>query len=241
MIFITVKFTVRPEHSANWLALVDDFTQATRREPGNLFFEWSRSVDNPHQFVLVEAFRDAEAGGDHVASVHFKAAMDPCRTPSPRPRRSSAPRSQASPAGIGWGRSLPVKYEDHYGSGGATAAGHCAVRELADLTITKIVVGPMDNNAYLLRCKATGQQLLIDAAAEPGTLLQRAGTDGLTAVVTTHRHSDHWQALRAVVVATGARTTPAATMRKASLGPPTLLSTTGTTSASAGSSSPPTI
>ncbi|MGW2552907.1 MBL fold metallo-hydrolase [Streptomyces sp. NPDC001635] len=99
-----------------------------------------------------------------------------------------------------------MKYEDHYGSGGATAAGHCAVRELADLTITKIVVGPMDNNAYLLRCKATGQQLLIDAAAEPGTLLQRAGTDGLTAVVTTHRHSDHWQALRAVVVATGART-----------------------------------
>src|SRR5215475_4016568 len=76
MIFITVKFTVRPEHGANWLALVDDFTQATRREPGNLFFEWSRSVDNPHQFVLVEAFRDAEAGGDHVASVHFKAAMD---------------------------------------------------------------------------------------------------------------------------------------------------------------------
>ncbi|AJT69040.1 putative quinol monooxygenase [Streptomyces chattanoogensis] len=76
MIFITVKFTVRPEHSDNWLDLVDGFTQATRREPGNLFFEWSRSVDDPHQFVLVEAFRDGEAGKEHVESEHFKAAMD---------------------------------------------------------------------------------------------------------------------------------------------------------------------
>ncbi|MFI1966964.1 putative quinol monooxygenase [Streptomyces pathocidini] len=76
MIFITVKFTVRPEHSEDWLDLVDGFTRATRQEPGNLFFEWSRSVDNPHQFVLVEAFRDSEAGRAHVESEHFGAAMD---------------------------------------------------------------------------------------------------------------------------------------------------------------------
>lgn len=76
MIFITVKFPVRPEHSAHWLDLVDDFTQATRQEPGNLFFEWSRSVDDPNEFFLVEAFRDAEAGRQHVQSAHFKAAMD---------------------------------------------------------------------------------------------------------------------------------------------------------------------
>ncbi|MGA4840671.1 putative quinol monooxygenase [Streptomyces sp. G45] len=76
MIFITVKFTVRPERSDDWLDLVDDFTQATRNEPGNLFFEWSRSVDDPHQFVLVEAFRDGEAGREHVQSAHFAAAMD---------------------------------------------------------------------------------------------------------------------------------------------------------------------
>ena len=43
MIFIAVKFTVRPEHDADWLDLVRDFTEGTRNEPGNLFFEWSRS------------------------------------------------------------------------------------------------------------------------------------------------------------------------------------------------------
>lgn len=75
MIFIVVKFTIRPERSDDWLTLVDDFTQATRREPGNLFFEWSRSVDTPHQFVLLEAFESAQAGEAHVNSEHFKTAM----------------------------------------------------------------------------------------------------------------------------------------------------------------------
>jgi quinol monooxygenase YgiN len=75
MIFIVVKFAVRPEASAGWLDLVRDFTDATRREPGNLFFEWSRSVDDPHCFVLVEAFADAQAGERHVQSQHFADAM----------------------------------------------------------------------------------------------------------------------------------------------------------------------
>ncbi|MFD7234413.1 putative quinol monooxygenase [Streptomyces syringium] len=75
MIFIVVKFTVRPERSDEWLTLVDDFTQATRQEPGNVFYEWSKSVDNPHQFVLVEAFKDARAGEEHVNSEHFRTAM----------------------------------------------------------------------------------------------------------------------------------------------------------------------
>jgi quinol monooxygenase YgiN len=75
VIFIVVKFTVRPEHDADWLDLVRDFTEGTRNEPGNLFFEWSRSVDTPHQFVLVEGFESGEAGSAHVTSDHFKAAM----------------------------------------------------------------------------------------------------------------------------------------------------------------------
>lgn len=75
MIFIVVKFNVRPEHSAGWLDLVADFTAATRAEPGNLFFDWSRTVDDPNQFVLLEAFRDGEAGAAHVGSEHFQAAM----------------------------------------------------------------------------------------------------------------------------------------------------------------------
>ena len=78
-------------------------------------------------------------------------------------------------------------------------------RELPDLVITKVSVGPMDNNAYLLRCLSTGDQLLIDAANEPERLLELAGDAALSTVVTTHRHGDHWQGLAEVVAATGAR------------------------------------
>src|SRR6266540_3192517 len=74
MIFIVVKWTVKPGRSGNWLAEVEEFTQGTRSEPGNIFFEWSRSVENPNQFVLVEAFQD-DAAAAHVNSDHFKAAM----------------------------------------------------------------------------------------------------------------------------------------------------------------------
>jgi glyoxylase-like metal-dependent hydrolase (beta-lactamase superfamily II) len=88
-------------------------------------------------------------------------------------------------------------------TGNVSPGGAPDVRELAHLTITKLSVGPMDNNAYLLRCN--GEQLLIDAANEPERLLELIGPDGLSTVVTTHGHGDHWQALAAVVEATGAR------------------------------------
>jgi glyoxylase-like metal-dependent hydrolase (beta-lactamase superfamily II) len=83
--------------------------------------------------------------------------------------------------------------------------GPAEVRELTALSITKVSVGPYDNNAYLLRCRATGEQLLVDAAAEPARLLEVAGEPGVSTVVTTHQHGDHWQALAEVVRATGAR------------------------------------
>ncbi|GHG53168.1 putative quinol monooxygenase [Streptomyces griseocarneus] len=75
MIFIAVKFTIRPERSARWLEDVAEFTRATREEPGNVFYEWSKSVDDEHQYVLLEAFESAEAGEVHVNSEHFKTAM----------------------------------------------------------------------------------------------------------------------------------------------------------------------
>lgn len=80
-----------------------------------------------------------------------------------------------------------------------------AVRELANLTITKVSVGPMDNNAYLLHCRNTGEQVLIDAANDADRLLGLIGDAGLTTVITTHQHYDHWYALEDVVEATGAR------------------------------------
>ncbi|MGN6130365.1 MAG: putative quinol monooxygenase [Nocardioidaceae bacterium] len=71
MIFITAKFRVRPEHADAWPEISREFTEATRAEPGCLWFDWSRSLDDPNEYVLVEAFRDDEAGGAHVQSAHF--------------------------------------------------------------------------------------------------------------------------------------------------------------------------
>ena len=90
-------------------------------------------------------------------------------------------------------------------TGDVTPGGPAQVRSLPRLSITKVAVDPeMSNNCYLLRCTATGEQLLVDAAAEPGTLLPLVGDAGLTAVVTTHQHWDHHRALADVVSATGA-------------------------------------
>ncbi|WP_110241363.1 MBL fold metallo-hydrolase [Nocardioides gilvus] len=90
-------------------------------------------------------------------------------------------------------------------SGSVTPGGPAQSRELSALTITKVAVDEtMSNNCYLLRCRETGEQLLIDAADSPETLLDLIGSDGLTTVVTTHQHWDHHRALAAVVEATGA-------------------------------------
>jgi quinol monooxygenase YgiN len=75
MIFITAKFRVLPQHAGNWPEISREFTEATRAEPGNLWFDWSRSVENPDEYVLVEAFRDGGAGAAHVQSEHFKDAQ----------------------------------------------------------------------------------------------------------------------------------------------------------------------
>ena len=75
MIFITAKFLVRPEDADRWPEISRDFTQATRSEPGCKWFEWSRSLENPAEYVLVEAFRDQDAGVAHVTSAHFKEAQ----------------------------------------------------------------------------------------------------------------------------------------------------------------------
>ncbi|HEX9682792.1 MAG TPA: putative quinol monooxygenase [Acidimicrobiales bacterium] len=74
MILIIVKFKTKPGWSEWWLDLVDHFTRATRAEPGNLWFEWSRSVQDRDEFILVEAFED-DAAEAHVRSDHFEQAM----------------------------------------------------------------------------------------------------------------------------------------------------------------------
>ena len=74
MIFICVKWKVKPEHADQWVELTREFTEATRAEPGNLFFDWSRSVEDPDEYVLIEAFKE-DAAEAHVTSDHFKKAQ----------------------------------------------------------------------------------------------------------------------------------------------------------------------
>lgn len=74
MIFICVKWKVKPDYAEQWPELTRDFTESTRAEPGNLFFQWSRSVDDPNEYILIEAFKD-DAAEAHVSSDHFKRAQ----------------------------------------------------------------------------------------------------------------------------------------------------------------------
>lgn len=91
---------------------------------------------------------------------------------------------------------------------GHVESGTAARRTLPGATILKASVGPMDNNAYLVTCAATGETLLIDAANDAEVLIDLVGryAPKLSLIVTSHQHFDHWQALEAVAAATGAPT-----------------------------------
>ena len=93
-------------------------------------------------------------------------------------------------------------------TGKVSPGGPVDVRELDALTIRKMSVSSYDNNVYLLTCRATGAQLLVDAADEAPRILDLVaqGGGGLDVLVTTHRHGDHTRALAEVAAATGART-----------------------------------
>ncbi|WP_345080307.1 MBL fold metallo-hydrolase [Brachybacterium paraconglomeratum] len=99
---------------------------------------------------------------------------------------------------------------DHEYTGHVEPGGEPMVRDLRHLQIRKLSVGPMNNNAYLLTCRSSGAQLLIDAAAEPDALRRMVAAGGshneLDLIVTTHSHHDHVGALATMMTATGART-----------------------------------
>lgn len=78
MYLIVVKFPVKPESAESWPQIVADYTAACRGEEGNLFFEWSRSLEDPLEFVLVEGFTD-EGAAAHVQSPHFQQGIDAMR------------------------------------------------------------------------------------------------------------------------------------------------------------------
>ena len=97
MILIVVKFRTKPEYTEQWPQLVDEFTQATLAEPGNIFFEWSMSLDTDNEWVLVEAFQD-DAAEAHVTSDHFAAGLE-----AMRPALAETPRIISRQVeGTGW-------------------------------------------------------------------------------------------------------------------------------------------
>jgi glyoxylase-like metal-dependent hydrolase (beta-lactamase superfamily II) len=90
-------------------------------------------------------------------------------------------------------------------TGNVTPGGTPDTRELSHLIITKVAVDEkMSNNCYVLRCRATDEQVLIDAADDAQTLLTLLGPAGASKVITTHQHWDHHRALKTVAAATGA-------------------------------------
>ncbi len=91
-------------------------------------------------------------------------------------------------------------------TGKVTVGGEMDVRRLPGLTVAKLAVGPMNNNAYLLRCTQTEEGLLIDAANEADRLRDLVRFEGpaVSAILTTHQHGDHWQALEEMVDDAGA-------------------------------------
>ncbi len=90
-------------------------------------------------------------------------------------------------------------------TGEVTVGGPADVRELPGLRITKVATPPFENNCYLLRCTATGETLLVDAAGDAPLLLELVGDGRLTTIVETHGHWDHVQALEDVVRASDAK------------------------------------
>ena len=97
MILIVVKYRTKPEFTDQWPEIVDEFTEATRAEPGNIFFEWSMSLETDDEWVLVEAFQD-DAAEDHVTSDHFAKGLE-----AMRPALAETPRIiSRTVEGTGW-------------------------------------------------------------------------------------------------------------------------------------------
>jgi glyoxylase-like metal-dependent hydrolase (beta-lactamase superfamily II) len=101
---------------------------------------------------------------------------------------------------------LMTTVDDNYT--GHVEPGTAAKRILPGVSILKASVGPMDNNAYLVTCSATGETLLIDAANDADVLIDLVQNHApkVSLILTSHQHFDHWQALEALAQATGAPT-----------------------------------
>ena len=76
MILINIKMQIRPEKMDEWLALADSYAKDVNSEDGCLFFQFSRSLTDDNEFVCIEGFKDADAGGTHVKQPYVKRFFD---------------------------------------------------------------------------------------------------------------------------------------------------------------------
>src|ERR1700677_1687593 len=72
MILINIKMQIRPEKMSEWLTRADSYAKDVNAEEGCLFFQFSRSLNDANEFICIEGFKDAEAGGAHVQTAHVK-------------------------------------------------------------------------------------------------------------------------------------------------------------------------
>lgn len=78
MYFIVVRFEVKPESVESFPETVREFTEAVRAEEGNLFFDWTKSLENDNEYVLIEGYTD-EGAAPHVKSDHFAKGLESIR------------------------------------------------------------------------------------------------------------------------------------------------------------------
>ncbi|MCT6736536.1 MULTISPECIES: MBL fold metallo-hydrolase [Rhodococcus erythropolis group] len=97
----------------------------------------------------------------------------------------------------------PIVIDDSY-TGQVSPDSAPQRRTVEGAVITKMSVGPMDNNTYLVVCSTTGKSLLIDAANEAEKIIALIEQEApvFDSIVTTHQHGDHWLALEDVHAAT---------------------------------------
>ena len=72
MILINIKMQIRPEKMDQWLALADAYAKDVNSEEGCLFFQFARSLTDENEFICIEGFKDANAGGAHVKQPYVK-------------------------------------------------------------------------------------------------------------------------------------------------------------------------
>lgn len=123
-------------------------------------------------------------------------------SPASLPGRTLPRLARRRLRGVAWG-AMAGEYSGHVDPGGPAISRTVEVGGRG-VEVRKFSVGPMDNNVYVLREEDSDRALLIDAANEAGRILDELSGVTVEAILTTHGHQDHWQALAAVADATGA-------------------------------------